>query len=294
MSDRIEVDIDELPRWSPWPARLLNLEAFSAKKKTASEIDREYEREKWGPMLADYLGGKTPQNAADFIAYLHRGGKSAVVWHGGCLQLAAPEKSFEMLISLVQTELRPHLPAPAVVELGAGYGRIILTLLLSGFCGTARAMAAEYAPSGVELMRRLAASSGVRLDVASCDFTKRPITCLDIPPDSVIFTAFAVQCLPVLPDDFVDNLICLRPKAVIHIEPLYEHCQSSSLMQLMQRRYIEVNDYNSNLLTLLKRAEAASKIDILRESPRVFGANPFLVASVVSWRPIYIAADAAP
>ena len=53
----------------------------------------------------------------------------------------------------------------------------------------------------------------------------------------------------------------------------------------MRRRYIEVNDYNTNLLTVLRDARDAGTIQILEERAAVFGANPLLPASVLTWAP---------
>ena len=46
-----QFDIDDLPRLSPWPARLLGLEPWEQRHKTPEDITREYEHEKWGPLL---------------------------------------------------------------------------------------------------------------------------------------------------------------------------------------------------------------------------------------------------
>lgn len=44
--------LDDLPRFSPWPARLLGLEPWGQRTKSSDEILREYEHENWGPLLA--------------------------------------------------------------------------------------------------------------------------------------------------------------------------------------------------------------------------------------------------
>jgi hypothetical protein len=67
---------------------------------------------------------------------------------------------------------------------------------------------------------------------------------------------------------------------VVHFEPCYEHCDRQTLLGLMRQRYFEVNDYNTNLSTLLHEAENQALVRILEEKPAIVGSNPFLVASL--------------
>lgn len=43
--------INDLPRFSPWPERLIGSESWQQRHKTPEEIIREYEHEKWGSLL---------------------------------------------------------------------------------------------------------------------------------------------------------------------------------------------------------------------------------------------------
>jgi hypothetical protein len=54
----------------------------------------------------------------------------------------------------------------------------------------------------------------------------------------------------------------------------------------MRRRYIEINDYNRNLVTVLEAAEKEGRIRILTQSPNLFGRNPLLPASLIAWKPV--------
>ncbi len=46
------IPLDELPAWSPWPARLLGLEPWRIPNRTLAKIDAEYDREKYAQCLA--------------------------------------------------------------------------------------------------------------------------------------------------------------------------------------------------------------------------------------------------
>jgi len=107
-----------------------------------------------------------------------------------------------------------------------------------------------------------------------------------IPPGAVIYTSYAAQYVPRLSSSFVDQLALFSPSVVIHIEPCYEHCEGKTLLGLIRQRYIEVNDYNTNLVTVLHEQRDRDDIEILEERPAVFGSNPLLAASVIVWRPL--------
>ena len=48
----------------------------------------------------------------------------------------------------------------------------------------------------------------------------------------------------------------------------------------MCRRYVELSDYNTDLLTLL---ESDSDISVISKKANVFGLNPLLPMSVIEW-----------
>jgi len=188
-------------------------------------------------------------------------------------------------VNLVERVLKPYLPASTLVELGAGYGSVILALAKRHpFCQM-NIIAAEYTGSGVELIQRLARSQDLKIQTGHCDFGSPGVTDLAIPDDAIIFTSFATPCVPKLPVSFVDSLAGFHPRVVAHFEPCYEHSESSTLLGLMRRRYIEVNDYNTNLVTLLHERQAQGSITIVEERPAVLGPNPLLPASILNWRP---------
>jgi hypothetical protein len=203
----------------------------------------------------------------------------------GSLELLSAKEAHQRYIDLVENVLTPYLPASALVELGAGYGNIILALGKRQPLAEMRIIAGEYTASGVELIERLARAEGVKIEVGHCDFALPTIADFFIPENAVIFTSYATPCVPKLPTEFVTALSAYRPQAVVNIEPCYEYCDTKSLLGLMRRRYIEVNDYNTNLLTLLYDRRQEGLIRILEERPCVFGSNPLLAASVIVWAP---------
>jgi len=277
--------INELPLHSPWPARLLGLSEWTPREKTPQEVTREYEDEKWGPLLARVrsCGGQVTLAEANrwFL------GETPVPFQcsDGSYELMTPTAAYQRYIDGVSATLQAYGDAPAVVELGAGHGGVILNLTQRPQFAQTRFFAGEYAANGVELIRLLAQAEGLDVQCGRCDFSKVPLCDFKFPEGALVYTSYATPYVRQLQPSFISELSTRRPKAVVHFEPCFEHCDPGTLAGLMRRRYIEVNGYNVNLVSLLRQQELAGQIQILEERPAVMGINPLLAVSVVSWAP---------
>ena len=83
----------------------------------------------------------------------------------------------------------------------------------------------------------------------------------------------------------ISSLIQSKPKAVVHFEPVYEYRNGDSLLHYLWKRYTEVNDYNRNLLTVLKRFAKERRLTIGLEKAHEVGLNAFNPGSFVVWKP---------
>jgi hypothetical protein len=277
--------INDLPRYSPWPARLLGLEPWVQRQKTPAEITREYEHEKWGPLWARVRAANRPVTVDKVDEWQEKDVPPSLCSIEGHLELMSAGDSRHHYMELVADALAPHAPASALVELGAGYGRMLLGLARERPFNEMKVMAGEFTASGVHLLQRLASAQGIEITAAGCDLASDCLIDFAIPPDAIVFTSYAMHYVPKLSASFVKALSAFRPRVVFHFEPCYEHCDSRALIGLMRRRYIELNDYNTNLVTLLHDQEKLGTIRILGEKMAVFGANPLLAASVIAWAP---------
>jgi hypothetical protein len=284
MANQDRFTVDDLPRYSPWPARLLGPDPCPKRYKTPEEVMREYEYEKWGVLLTKVRETGREVSVEEVDAWTFNDLPDSLCSIEGTLQLLSAAEAHQRYLDLLETILRPLLPASALVELGAGYGSIILSLAKRDIFKWMRFMAGEYTASGMELIQRLARAQGLEIEVGQCNFALQQVTDLTIPPDAVIFTSYATPYVPKLSVDFINALAIYRPRAVVHMEPCYEHCDAQTLLGLLRRRYIEVNDYNTNLITLLHSEQKLGRVEILNERPAIFGGNPLLAVSVLVWR----------
>jgi SAM-dependent methyltransferase len=275
-----------LPRYSPWPARLLGIEPWETKKKNAPEIIREFEDEKWGPLWATVSSSGRPIGLEDVEKIVYDDSKEIMCWAQNRLQLMSTKDARKMQLGLIASTLKALRSSTSIVEIGAGYGQIILNLAKDQDFKDADLIAVEYTQSGVKLLNHLAKFHNRKLTTARCDLAATPIMNIDIPKGSIIFTSYAACYLP--PQNaFIENIVALKPAMIIHFEPLFEHCDEETLLGVMQKSYIQRNDYNQNLMSLIHSDNAKGKIDIITEDKQIFGMNPLLPMSVVAWRPCY-------
>ena len=195
------------------------------------------------------------------------------------------DESHDAYIAYIAAALEPHLPANGLAELGCGYGSAILGLARKAPFQDMPYFAADFTSTGPELAALIGIAESIKLTTGRADLRQNPITNLEIPPGSLIYTAYAAQYVEPLTPEFVDSLIALEPKAVVHIEPVYEHCDPATLLGLLRQRYIQANGYNRNLLTILHDHERQGSLEIIHEGVPGFGPNPLLAASVIAWRP---------
>jgi hypothetical protein len=281
-----EFTVDDLPRFSPWPARLLGLTPWQPRKKTASEVTREFDRDKWGALLERYRaagGTATLDTVEEWWLENEPAGLCSI---GNRLELLPAKQALARHVQLVAATLQRFLPVTSIVELGAGYGSVILRLAAdTRFRGIAMS-AAEYTGSGVALIELLAAAQHSGLQAGRCDLSADPFTDLAIPAGSIVFTCMAAHYIAELDAAFVETFRLLKPQLVVHFEPCYEHCDVDTLIGALRRRYIEVNDYNRNLVSLLHSHVARGDLRILEETPAAMGVNPLLPVSVIAWQPL--------
>ncbi|TRZ51187.1 hypothetical protein D4R99_04740 [bacterium] len=277
--------INDLSLFSPWPARLLGIEEFSQKHKNRSEAIREFEEEKWGP-LCRKIQEKSSATILD-VSEIFNGHAGILYYDHGVFKkgdaFIVHKKYIKMACDTILSYINKK---ETIVEFGSGYGAIALSLAKKVRSKKIHIIAGEYTESGRSIIKTLAKKGNFDVVVGECDINSDSITEMAIPKNSVIYTSSTAYIIPFLPESFVKNILRFKPKIVIHIEPIYEHTNNGDLYSLLRKRYIEINEYNRNLLTLLKKAEEMGLIQIERNDPIIFGDNPLFCYSIIAWRPV--------
>ena len=245
---------------------------------------REFQDERWGGLLKKARTLKNPTLHDIQRVYTDTDAVSPC-YDSGNFYLASWKKMQDRHLDLYAEFLKPHVKgASCLVELGAGYGSKLFGLALREGFSRLPLFAGEYAESGRELISILANSMKMPVAVGHCDFRALAIEDISIPEDAVIFTSYAALYIPRFSLDFVEFLARLKPRAVVHFEPCYEHYLESSLHGLMCRRYVELNDYTRNLASVIEAGRDQARLSV-RTTRNVLGNNPFLPISVIEWAP---------
>jgi hypothetical protein len=284
MNDMLEpLSLDLLPQHSRWPARILAAPQDQPQfQKSHAAIYREYEQDKWGPLLEQVRTGAA---GLDEVERLQFGTQQRIpVSRGDALYLADALQARVLLAGHLADALAGLAgPGDTVVELGAGTGAITLRLAQDPRQAGCRFMAADFSPSSVQLMDLLAQRCGVALQTGAFDF-HAPQAGLAIPPGSVLLTSWSAAYVQGMDVEFWRRLAALQPRALLLAEPVYQHYREDTVLGLLRRRYYEINDYNRAILPTLQQAveQGVWRIEAVREN--VFGVNPLCPVSLLTLR----------
>lgn len=251
------------------------------KLKTKKEVLREFNTEKWGGILHSLKSDKN-KSLSDVIFEAEDFNRTNAFYHESQFFLGSGKEIFDLHIDLYTRIMSDHIKdASCLVELGAGYGSKILTISQMSEFSHLPLYAAEYTPNGRDAINVLAKRMATDIRVGKCDFKELTIDNIGIPEGGIIFTSYAVHYAQVLSLNFIDYIKKLKPRVVVHFEPIYEYHDNDAHGQ-MCKKYIEINDYNMNMGSVFNEKLKAKEIK-LKKIKNVLGSNPFLPLSVVKW-----------
>jgi hypothetical protein len=170
-----------------------------------------------------------------------------------------------------------------VVELGAGWGRNLLSVWLAGGPSQALYVAAEYTEAGLRAAQTLAElEPSLHFLALPFDFHEPDLSALAANGRAVVFTVYGVEQIPRLRPDFVDSVLRLADDTtVLHFEPVGWQLPGPS--PEATRIYAEQNDYNRNLVGILEEADRQGKIRLEQTMVDVIGLNADHPISLLVW-----------
>jgi hypothetical protein len=276
-----KIDFNDLPKHSEWPARLLGAKTFQQHKRNTSEVLREYDVEKWGAVLA-WLQTHTDFTDTDLLLQQGINPQENILYMcGDDYFTSSAQDVMSQYNQLLIDILTPYNPKN-IVELGCGLGDKLVNVINS--LNPIVSYGGEFTDSGVSCGKLLAARHGITTQFNKFDYYT-PSTLHSIPTNALVYTSHSIEQIPYLPDSFIEELILHSPQCVIHFEPCYEDQNSDTLIGLMRRKYTELNDYNRNLVGLLRSFEERGKLKILEHKLNVFSDTPFNPTSIIIWKP---------
>jgi SAM-dependent methyltransferase len=276
----IEVPLDELPRWSPWPARVLGLTEWTVRERTRAKVQAEYDAEKYATCL-EHLKNNPHSTPEDLRAFEFGGDAERIcISRGGRLFSCTLGHARKLYVDLLVETMAAAISASAsVVELGCGYG-YILGRLAERFPGP-EYRGGDHSANAVEIARVLYRDRD-EVVVEKFDFYETPYALLDgLPGPVTVFTSHSLEQVP-RAGAVIDALVAVgsRIRSVYHFEPLHDPTDNS-LLGLMRRRYDELNDYNRDLAQELQERQ---DVRLHRLEADALGLNPLHPVGVAHWQ----------
>jgi SAM-dependent methyltransferase len=276
MSEAAPITLNELPQWSPWPARILGLETAQREARTPESVLREYDRDKYAALLAAV--DADPQLDVEQVKALELGDPVAPVAMslGERLYVARMRDAFAHTTELLLERIDPHLAgAAALVDLGCGYG-YHLTRLAAAYPDLALS-GGEFAPTARRLAARLHTIPVEATDLRQGDVG--PLARASTP--AVVLLSMVLHQLPSAASA-VEALACHRHAiARVIVFDAFAGAQPPGLLSLLRERYVELNHYSWDLLEVL---DARSDIEIITLEPNLVGPNALLPGSLAVFR----------
>lgn len=280
-----EIGLNDLPKYSPWPARLLGLEEWSRPERTQKDIQREFETETYAPQYSYLLSNPEVNDFFRLHSALHPNSKNLVCSSQGQFKQLALQDVYTLDLAVIAANLARFLPASAIVDIGAGTGRTLVGLGELGIFSELPLFGLEKMPSARQIISEMATRKGVSVHVEECDLTRSPLSSSgQIPENAIFYTNSVLYTLNHDIRHIIENILPYKPRVVLHFEPALHSFDSTTLYGKLCAAYLEINKYNMSFDSELKNLDG-DIIDIVFEDTNIFTSNPFFSRSIVAWVP---------
>jgi len=259
---------------------MLGLLPWKIPKRDIAKVDSEYDKDKYGALLDYCLSAPSALTLEEVknVELVSDPGKHICISLGNDLFEVSLEEATRLYYDVLIEAIGQELPrVRTVLELGAGYGYNLSRL---------RQRFPNLRFSGGEYSRNaLAIAARINPDIQMSFFnfyepeTYRLIEAAE--PPILLFTCYAVHQLPSAAG-LVDFLAVHRARlnSVIHFEPAMQ-LHDESLLGLMRKSYIQLNDYNRDLIEQLRRHPL---VENFKTRTDVIGLNPLHPLSIIHWK----------
>jgi hypothetical protein len=257
---------DYLNSENPWTARLLGLTPFQ-KHRDIQQVENEYNLDKYAKLLQYDFKTPAEYKAKEFEnAGLHPTKGKVFISKKDDIFQTTVENARNTYYDLIKATLSKY-QSEHICELGGAYGFNFEYLGKNPYGG-------DYSKNAVMLGKKLGmdVTEFNYYDEKDYDFIK---------PDSTIITSHSIEQIPDA-TVIIDNLAKQKHKInyVVHFEPTVIN-ERKTLLGLLRNKYMELNDYNRNLLTVLK---GRNDIEILELDIDIFGLVPLNTTNLIVWK----------
>lgn len=248
-----------------WAKRLLGFSEFQ-KKRDLQQIENEYNLDKYAGLLKFEHENIEACKTKEFALAGLAPDSTIHISFGDSVFSTTTAIARSLYKELIKAKVEQYL-SKNVCELGCGYGYNLSFFNCNVYGG-------EYTKNAVKL--------GQKLGYNIQEFNYYNEQDYDfITPDTTILTVHSIEQVP-------DASAIIRGlekhkdkiKYVVHFEPTVVK-ERTSLLGLMRNKYMEQNDYNRNLIELLK---VHPGIEILELQTDFFGIVPLNTSNLIVWK----------
>lgn len=283
-----KVSEESLSSFSKVPKLLLSKNP-EIRWKNKESISREFEEEKWGSLLEI---SKKYNASVDLLEnIMHQDIEEKLFLYEEDLYLDKPINISKLFLKESVDALKEiyiDFNCQSLIEIGAGYGRLLIPLADAlKKEKPKKVLGTDFTKASGKILTNLSEKLEYNIDSCLIDISGKSnhqdklslIEC----KKPLIFSCQTAMYVPFLDNDFIKMMKIWPDGIFCNIEPIYNKEPKNNL-EILQSRYVEVNDYNRNLLDLLEKYSEKNQIEIIFSSSCKVSENAFLPLQTIVWR----------
>jgi hypothetical protein len=275
MGNFVTVDLNDLPEYSEWIPRLIEGKEIILKKEI-NEIYREFEIEKWAQILRLLENEKITFDQIDIIEYSDK--EKILISINDAFVLIEPLTARDYLAKIIAEKIsKDHKNSLNIVELGAGKGSNIIRLARNKDLQNMNFYASDFSCSSVNIIKIITVKECLNIETFQYDFNN-PLYSKLIPKNSIVFTSFSLAYVKNLNNEFWNN----HKNNIIYLfEPIYQNYLDNKLINILRKKYFEINDYSKDILPSLDNARRSGILKYEIIETNILGLNPLCPISII-------------
>ena len=285
----LKIDLDKISQYSKLPSILYD-KTSKVKYKSHQSIIREFDMEKWKSLIS--LSESPNIKIGDLSSIMHSDSCLKPFLYDGSIYVDSPLSISNQFIDCsieVLKDIYTEHKCSSLVEVGAGYGRLLIPLAESiENYKVEKVLGLDLTESSGLILSNLSNGLGYNIESSVIDISGKNAVFHDeklilSAKKPLIFSCQTIMYTPKIDNDFI-NLMNNWPDGIFcNIEPFFYKKASHGLQEL-QRNYIILNDYNRNLEEKLFYYADKGIIEILYSDDHLISENAFLPLKLYIWK----------
>ncbi len=232
----------------------------------------------WGENLINFRNSK---DINDLIPKYHSKNRY-VRWLGDIVNPSTNNFDYKIHICLVDSILRHYLKdMKNIYEFGCGPAYHLLRM--SQYDNTLNLNGSDWTSTSQNIINEINSVMGTNINAFNFNFFK-PDYNIDFPENSGIYTVAALEQVGDNYKDFVKFLIDKSPDICVHLEPIDELLDKTSLIDKLSIDYFRKRNYLNGFLPYLEELEKEGKIEIIIKQ-RIYSGSYFIEGhSLIVWK----------